>query len=112
MISPVGGRWPHDRRYYSTLIVSGYSLHILFVSKGMFNIVVFLVSIVGMNRVMRIHILECIVIPCPLNSPTLVLYQYTISLPIMWLLFTYPPVLISGLGRAISLMFYPKTIDY
>ena len=38
------------------------------------NPVVFLVSCVVMNGVMRVNILACIVVPCIFHSPTLVLY--------------------------------------
>ena len=80
------------------------------VSRGVVNLVVFLVSCVGMNGVMHVHILLLLVGPCLLRGPTLMLYQFKISLLNLWLLCTYTSVLISGVGHALFPNILPQII--
>ena len=73
---------------------------------------VVLVSRVGINVVLHVHILELKVGPCICHSPTSVIPQCTTLLPSLWLPFILFLVLLSGVMHALSQTFYSKIIDH
>ena len=67
------------------------------------NLVVVLVSCVGMNGAIQVNILAWIFLPYLFLSPTEVICQYTFSPPSLWWLCICLPVLLWGVGNTIFL---------
>ena len=67
----------------------------------MVNLVVILAFGVEIHGVMHIYIMAWIARPFLFHGPIVVIFQCTVFLPSLWLIFTYLPVLILGVGNAL-----------
>ena len=78
----------------------------------MVNLVGFCVFCVGRNVVLQVHILALKVGPCIFHSPISVIYQCTIFLPNLWLLYIYLIVLLFDVKNDILQNISPKIINF